>query len=98
MMLRLRAMTDDEQTQITRWSRSRTESARRVEGAQIMALAEAGRQPQEIADALGLAVATARTWIKRFNAAGLLGREDAPRSGASSRPTMMRSARRAGSR
>ena len=87
MAIRLRALTDEEQKTITRWSRSRTEPARRVERATIIRLASEGLGVPQVAGELGLCEAAVRKWIKQFNASGLAGLEDAPRSGAPPRYT-----------
>jgi transposase len=87
MAIRLRSLTDEEQKTITRWSRSRTEPARRVERATIIRLALEGLGVPQVAAELGLCEAAVRKWIKQFNAGGLAGLEDAPRSGAPPRYT-----------
>lgn len=80
-MLRLRPLTPEEHTTITRLRQSRTEAARLVERARIIWLASQGRRVPAIAAALRLHEQTVRTWLKRFNAAGLDGLHDAPRPG-----------------
>jgi transposase len=87
MAIRVRPLTDEEQKTITRWSRSRTEPARRVERATIIRLASEGQSVPQVAAEIGLCEAAVRKWIKQFNARGLAGLEDAPRSGAPSRYT-----------
>ena len=79
--LPLRALTDDEERTIDRLARSRTEPARAVERAQIVWRAHQGARVPAIAGALGITEATVRTWLKRFNAEGVAGLADAPRSG-----------------
>lgn len=81
MALRLRAMTDDERQVIERLSHARTEPARSVERARIIGAASQGQRVSAIAAHLHLAAGTVRLWIKRFNADGLNGLADAPRSG-----------------
>jgi transposase len=81
MQLRVRGLTAEEQEMITRLAHSRTAPARLVERAQMIALASQGRRVSGIAADLGVSVETVRTWLKRFNAAGLDGLQDAPRSG-----------------
>jgi transposase len=81
MAIRLRAMTDDEQRVIERVTHSRTASARSVERARIIGAASHGQRVSAIAAHLHLAAGTVRLWIKRFNADGLNGLVDAPRSG-----------------
>jgi transposase len=74
-------MTDAERAAITQVAHSRTEPARRVERARIIAAAAAGTPAPAIAAELRLHANTVRTWIKRFNATGLAGLEDEPRAG-----------------
>jgi transposase len=81
MVLRLRAMTEQEVTQIERLVGSRTAPARLVERAQMIWQAQQGQRVPDIADELQLCEATVRQWLKRFNAQGIAGLEDAPRSG-----------------
>jgi len=76
-------MTVEEAGVIERLSRSRTEAARLVERAQIVWLAHEGKGVKAIAQALRLHPATVREWLKRFNAEGLTGLHDRPRSGRS---------------
>jgi transposase len=87
MAIRLRPLTEEEQKTITRWSRSRTEPARRVERAAIIRRASEGLGVPQVAAELGLCEAATRKWIKQFNVGGLAGLEDAPRSGAPPRYT-----------
>ncbi len=84
MVLKLRPLTTEEQAAIERLANSRTASAREVERAQVIRLATTGQRVPVIAQRLELAAKTVRVWLKRFNAAGLAGLDDAPRSG---RPT-----------
>ncbi|HEV8633101.1 MAG TPA: helix-turn-helix domain-containing protein, partial [Chloroflexota bacterium] len=80
-VLRAREMTADEVAAIERLARSRTEPARLVERARIVRHAGQGRRVRAIAEDLHVAAQTVRFWVKRFNAAGLDGLADAPRSG-----------------
>lgn len=80
-MLRVRAMSPDEVAAMERLARSRTEAARTVERARIIALAHEGKPAPAIARALGVGAGTVRLWLKRFNAHGLDGLADEPRSG-----------------
>lgn len=80
-MLRLRPLTPDEHKTITRWRHSRTEAARLVERARMIWLASQGWHVPAIAAELRLHEQTVRTWLTRFNAAGLDGLRDAPRPG-----------------
>jgi len=79
--LTLRPLTDDETRTVERLAQSRTEPARAVERARIVWEAHQGGRVPAIARALGVTEATVRTWLKRFNAGGVAGLADAPRSG-----------------
>lgn len=81
MAIKLRKLTAQEQTAIEKLARSRTASAREVERARILLLASAGQRVPAIAQELKLTQTTVRTWLKRFNEAGLDGLQDRPRSG-----------------
>lgn len=89
----LRAFTPEEKRVITKLSRSQTASARLVERAKILELANRGQTIPQIATALSLNEKTVRKWFKRFEQQGLSGLEDAPRSGAPSRYTEENKAR-----
>ena len=84
MTLTLRELSSDEQAAIKRRARSRTASAREVERARIIELAQSGERVPTIAARLEVAAKTVRTWLTRFNANGMNGLRDQPRSG---RPT-----------
>ncbi len=79
--IRVRELTDDEVETVKRLAHSRTEPARSVERAKIVWLSHEGRLVPAIAQELQLAPKTVRMWLKRFNAHGLAGLEDAARSG-----------------
>jgi transposase len=79
--LALRPLTDEESRTIGRLAHSRTDPARAVERARIVWQAHQGVRVPAIARALGLSEATVRLWLKRFNACGVDGLSDAPRSG-----------------
>src|SRR5438874_2574598 len=81
MAVRLRALTDAEQREIERLANARTAPARSVERARIIGAAAHGQRVPAIARQLQVSAETVRRWIKRFNAAGLTGLADAPRSG-----------------
>lgn len=81
MAIRLRDLTADERAEIERLASSRTAPARQVERAQIVRLASEGRTAPQIAERLRVHPQTARDWLKRFNAEGLPGLDDLPRSG-----------------
>ena len=80
-MLQLRPLTPEEHITITRLRQSRTEATRTVERARIIWLASQGWRVPAIAAELRMNERTVRTWLKRFNATGLDGLRDAPRSG-----------------
>jgi transposase len=80
-VLRVRDLSDDERTVLDRVVRSRTASVRRVERARIVWQASQGRPVSAIATDLGVSERTVRRWVKRFNAHGLDGLVDEPRSG-----------------
>lgn len=77
----LRPLTDDETRSISRLAHARTEPARAVERAQMVWRAHQGEGVPAIAQALGVRAATVRLWLTRFNARGVDGLKDAPRSG-----------------
>jgi transposase len=79
--LTLRPLTDPEAEAIQRLAHSRTEPARTVERARMVWRAHQGARVPAIARELGLCAATVRLWLKRFDAAGVDGLQDAPRSG-----------------
>lgn len=78
----LRPLTDDETATIYRLAHARTIPQRQWQRARIVWLASTGDAVAAIATALHLCQATVRHWLKRFNAAGVRGLDDAPRSGA----------------
>jgi transposase len=79
--LTLRPLTAEEATALRRLAHARTASARAVERARICWLAHQGQTVPAIAVTVGVCEATARAWIKRFNAEGLAGLADAGRGG-----------------
>ena len=81
MALRVRDVTEDERAKLERSVRATTAPVRLVERARIVLAALAGLTAPKVAAQVGVGEATARRWIKRFNAAGLAGLDDAPRSG-----------------
>jgi transposase len=83
-LLHLREMTPDEIESISRLRQSRTAPARLVERAQMIGLARQGLTAPTIDKAVPMEARTVRLWLRRFNAAGLDGLQDASRSG---RPT-----------
>ena len=80
-LLRLRDLSAEEEQEIARLARSRIEPVRLVERARIIELARQGMRAPAIAAATGIAAVVVRRWISRFNAQGLAGLADAPRSG-----------------
>ncbi len=80
-MIRLRALTTEEQRMIERLSHSRTAEARVVERARMIWYARQGLSVPAIARELGLHAQTVRHWLKCFNANGLEGLHDQPRGG-----------------
>jgi transposase len=81
MAVRIRDLTDDERQTIERLAHSRTEAARLVERAKILWFASQGEKAPQVAKRLGMDERTVLTWLKRFNAEGLPGLQDRPRSG-----------------
>jgi len=80
-LLRLRQLSQEEDQEIDRLVRSRTASVRQVERARIIDLARQGQRMPAIAAAVGVSPPVARRWLDRFNAQGIVGLADAPRSG-----------------
>jgi transposase len=80
--LTLRSLTDDEAATIQRLAHARTIPHRQWQRARIVWLAHSGDDVPAVASALHLCYATVRHWLKCFNADGLRGLDDAPRSGA----------------
>ena len=81
MFLTVRSLTAEEAETVERLARSRTAPARVVERAQIVWQAHHGARVPVIAGRLDIGAATVRRWLRRFNACGLAGLADAPRSG-----------------
>jgi transposase len=81
MALRVREMTAEERKEIERLANARTAPARAVERARIIWAAAQGERVPAIARQLRLGADTVRLWLKRFNACGLAGLRDGPRSG-----------------
>jgi transposase len=80
-LLRLRRLSPEEEQEIARLVRSRTAPVRLVERARIIDLARQGQRMPAIAAAVGVSAPVARRWLERFNAQGIVGLADAPRSG-----------------
>ena len=81
MALKLRQLSLEEHDTIEKLAHSRTAAARLVERARILLLANQGHRVPAIAHQLQLTAITVRTWLKRFNAAGLAALTDKQRSG-----------------
>jgi transposase len=79
--LRVRALTAEEATELRRRVASRTLPARAVERARMVWAVHAGEGVPAVARRLGVGVDVVRGWVARFNAAGLAGLADRPRSG-----------------
>src|SRR5579875_3922053 len=80
-MAQVRATTVEVQQAVGRLARSRTAPARAVERARVVQAALDGETVEEMAVHLGLARHTIYLWLNRFQARGLAGLEDQPRSG-----------------
>jgi transposase len=81
MVLHVRDVAEEERAKLERLVRAKSAPVRLVERARIVQLAVGGLTAPQIAAQVGVGEATARQWIKRFNAAGLAGLDDAPRPG-----------------
>ncbi len=81
-------LSPEEDTTLATWGRSRTLPLRQVQRAQIVQLAAAGMDSQDIATALGVSRPTVQLWRQRFLALRVRGLEkDAPRPGRLARIT-----------
>ncbi len=75
-------LSQEQQDDFERFTRSRTLAARWVQRSQILLMAAAHKPDQEIARALGITRQTVALWQERFVEQGVAGIEkDAPRSG-----------------
>jgi transposase len=81
MALRLRELTEEEQKTIERLVHARNTSVGKLKRAQIIHLANQGQRTPEIAKQLEVSERMVRHRFHRFNEQGLLGLEEAPRSG-----------------
>jgi transposase len=81
MTLRVRVVSDEERQQLGGMARSRTVGAGLVRRAQIVLHALDGLKAPEISARMDLGGVTVRHWLKRFNARGLEGLNEAVRSG-----------------
>jgi len=82
MDLRLRDLPAEGKWAIQQLAQSRTDPARTVERARIVSRAAAGERVPGLAKCLDLNACTVHLWLGRFQAEGLKGLEDRPRSGA----------------
>jgi transposase len=74
-------LTEEEAAGLRALAQRRKPEARLRDRSRICWLAHQGRRVPQIAAEIGVCQATARTWITRFNAAGLAGLGDAGRPG-----------------
>jgi len=81
MTVSVREVTEGERVKIAQIVRARTAPVRLVERARIILLSLDGVSAPQIATQLEVSARTTRHWIRRFNAAGLAGLDDAPRAG-----------------
>jgi len=81
MKLRVRELSEAERTTIEAWRGTRAGSVRLRDRACIVALSAHGWWVSDIARMVRVTPQVVREWIKRFNAAGLAGLQDQPRSG-----------------
>jgi transposase len=81
MTLHARPLSEDEQAKIERLTHAQTVPVRLARRARIIASAATGLSVPEIAVQVHQSEECVRRWIERFNAAGLAGLDDAPRSG-----------------
>lgn len=81
--LRLRTVSSEERAELERLARSHKAEARLVQRARLIhaMLEDAGLCANAAGAAVGFSSATAAKWVKRFNAAGIAGLQDAARSG-----------------
>jgi len=79
--LKLRALSAPELKAIEQRAHSRTLPARTVERARLIDFAQAGLSVSQIAQRLQRSRPSVMKWIERFNAKGLSGLNDEPRSG-----------------
>jgi transposase len=81
MTLYVRLVSDDERKKIERLTHAQTVPVRLARRARIIALAATGLTVPTIALQVQQSAECVRRWIERFNAAGLDGLDDAPRTG-----------------
>src|SRR5229473_2854888 len=81
MAFRLRTLTPEEQLAIPRLAHSPTAAARLVERARMVWYAAQGERVPALARRLTVDARTVRTWLARFQEAGLAGLQDRARAG-----------------
>lgn len=81
MTLKVRPLTQEEETTIERQVHARTLPTWKVTRAKIIWYAKEGETVPEIARRLELCEKTTRMWLKRFNELGMKGLEESPRAG-----------------
>src|SRR5438874_13475176 len=81
MKLQVRELSEAERATIAAWSGTQAGSVRLRDRATIIAWSAAGWWVSDIARIVRVTPQIVRKWIKRFNAAGLDGLQDQPRSG-----------------
>ena len=79
--LQVRPLTAGEDAEVRRRAASRTLPTRVVERAKLILLLHEGERVPAVAARLGVGADVVRTWLNRFNAEGLYGLRDRPRSG-----------------
>lgn len=79
--IKLRTLTNEERTQLEKFSRSATESHRIVERAKMILLGYQRVPIEQIANKLDRSPATVYLRLKRFDKEGLAGLQDKPRGG-----------------
>jgi len=79
--IKLRTLTNEERTQLEKFSRSATKSHRIVERAKMILLAYQGVPVEQIASKLDRSVTAVYLRLKRFGKEGIAGLQDKPRSG-----------------
>jgi transposase len=81
MQLRVRELSEDERATIATWCGTQAGSVRLRDRATIIAWSAEGWWVSDIARIVRVTPQVVRKWIKRFNAEGLAGLKDQPRSG-----------------
>jgi transposase len=81
MKLRVRELSEAERATIAAWSGTQAGSVRLRDRATIIAWSTEGWWVSDIARIVRVTPGIVRKWIKRFNAEGLAGLKDQPRSG-----------------